>query len=116
MSIVIAYGEGDSEIVLLQGASQLDEVFVIGPDRVGHAHESCFYVVFSPKATAGAVSVETAHEKGYLGKWDQLGKIAWNGPDRVQYLGVPGIHLALRVRVSEAIRGGTVSVYGIGKS
>jgi hypothetical protein len=115
MSLLIEL-QKDGAPLLLDAVRDVDAVFVIGPERGKQIQECAVYVVFSPGTTGGAVAIETAPEAGYAGQWALLERVGWKAPDRVHYIGIPGVHLAVRVRVTEKILGGTVSVYGVAKT
>lgn len=86
----------------------------VGPERAMDMRHSCFYVVFSDGSTGGSVVIETAHRQGYEGDWAPRALVRWVKGHRAHYVGVTGLHLALRVRVVDPIQHGTVSVFGAG--
>jgi hypothetical protein len=106
----------DGSALLLEGARDRDTAFVIGPEKGQQIQDLGLYVVFGPGTTGGAVTIETAPERGFAGTWAVLERVAWKTPNRVHYVGVPGARLALRVRIDDPIRGGTVRVYGVGRT
>jgi hypothetical protein len=62
----------------------------------------------------GVVVVESGPYSGYQGTWHLLKEVEFQGPSRAVYVSIPGVHLAVQVRVVKAISNGSVSVYAIG--
>lgn len=110
MSQPIALSNRDDYQVLGPSESSVE----LGPERLAHVRELGFYVVFSPGAVGGVVVIEGAHRTGHTGTWDALRVVEWVGSDRAHYVAIPGVHLAVRVRVATAPVGGSVAVYAIG--
>ena len=87
---------------------------VLGPAAIGGAQEKTFYVVFSETAVSGTVVVETAHSPGHAGPWAFLGEAVCTARGQVVCLSIPGVHLAVQVRIDKMIIHGTASVYAVG--
>lgn len=99
----------------LTNASVLDTAGVLQRDAVPNIRELAVYVVFGPGTLAGAVQIEGAHDPSYTGTWAPIGSpVAWAAASRAHYVAITGAHIAVRVRVSTAIVGGTVNVYAVG--
>lgn len=98
--------------VLLEG-TDVDEAFVIPPERMTLCSELGVYVVFGPGVLAGAVVIECAPYANFNGTWAVLQTISCLADSRAHYYGCTGAHLAIRVRIVETIIGGRVSVYGV---
>jgi hypothetical protein len=112
MAVAIALNDREDHSLLLN-ASMVGDSATIGPDRLSHIQELALYVVFSKEAMGGRVIIEGAHLPGYPGRWVPLGDVEWVSSDAVEYRAVTGVHLAIRVRITEAPVGGAISVYGI---
>lgn len=97
---------------LLVGASKVGDQVTLGPERLTQAKELAFYVVFGPSAKTGTVMVEAAHSVGHVGEWAPLHRIDFTSPGKVHYVAITGTHLAIRLRVADAIVGDTASFYG----
>jgi hypothetical protein len=91
-------GAGVSETIELAGE----------PDNVG------VYIVWTGTPTAGAVSIETAHRADYAGVWAQLATSTFQS-NAVKYFSFEQSLNALRVRITTAVTGGSVSAYVIGR-
>ena len=87
---------------------------LIGPDPMAQATEKMFYVVFSEGTSGGAVEIATAHSIGFGGRWSVIKEIVWDGPAAAHAVSVPGVHLAIRIRVTKPIVLGTVTVLAVG--
>ena len=87
---------------------------VLGPAAIAAAQEKTFYVVFSDLAMSGTVVIETAHSPGHAGPWAFLGEAVCTARGQVVCLSIPGVHLAVRVRIDKMIIHGTASVYAVG--
>lgn len=77
----------------------------------GRAREIAVYVRFGPGTTGGAVTVETSYDPTFTGTWATLGTIAWTAANRDHVLLVTGSLVVVRVRISTAVTGGTVSAW-----
>lgn len=95
---------------LLLDAAKTGEC-VIGPER-GFARAG-IYVVFSESAKGGTVRVETAPDAGFAGAWDPITYVPWLAGYRTNYVSLVGPYLAVRIRITAPVIGGTVSVYGV---
>ena len=100
--------------LILNAQSDADVVGLIPGDIVRSVRELALYVHFGPGTSAGQVVVECAHSIHFTGTWANLGTVNWAAANRVHNVAITGTHLAVRVRISTAITGGTVSVYGTG--
>lgn len=78
-----------------------------------HTQESSIYIVFGAGTSAGAVVVETSHDRTFTGVWANLATVNWAAASRVHHVAITGIFRALRVRISTAIVGGTIDAYAI---
>lgn len=103
----------DREDGILLVAKDVGDQVAIGPIRMAHVRETAIYAVWSKDAMGGTLIIESAHHPGYAGQWHPLGEIAWVDKDSVQQRGYGGIHLAVRIRLTEPVENGTVTVYGI---
>jgi hypothetical protein len=83
---------------------------VLGPQTLFPARDVTMYIVWSTGTTGGTVVVEAAHDPGYTGTWAPIGTIVWSGANRVDEFAVQGVHLALRVRVTATVTGGTALI------
>ena len=81
---------------------------------LGQAREHAVYVEYGAGVSAGEVTVETASEKAFSGTWDVLTVIAWAAASRSHSYRTTGAYGAIRVRVTSAIVGGTVTVTYVG--
>lgn len=73
------------------------------------------YVVFSPGVSSGAVVVETAHDRNFGGTWSLVQNVS-AASNTVSSVPLSTPHAAVRVRITTAISGGTVSAYIVGRS
>lgn len=101
-----------SQTQLLAAQSVIDTKQNLG-NEVAHAEAVSVYAVFGAGTSAGAVVVEGAHDPNYTGTWAVLGTMTWAAATRVHNFAIVGNHIALRVRISVAIVGGTVDVYSL---
>ena len=81
---------------------------VLGPGTMSRIRELGVYVVASAGVASGVVLVEGAHSESYTGTWATLATITLTGASRVHYAAVTGVHLAVRLRISTVVAGGTV--------
>ena len=102
---------------LINGLSAVEATgTVLGPAYASQIRESTFYIVFGPGTTAGAVTIESAHDPAYTGTWaTQSTAVSWSAASRVHTVSITGVFLALRARISTGIDGGTVSVIVVGR-
>lgn len=112
MSVTPVALNNDEKALLLEGADPGLRV-EIGPERLSHCSEIGLYVVFGPKTLGGQVVIECAPFAGYGGTWAPLSTVNWTGPDKTHYYGCTGAHLAVRIRITKKVLGGSVSVYGV---
>lgn len=112
-----AYALGKREdYTLLDHGAEKDAAVRIGPEVLGQIRELGLYVTFSKGTLGGQVTVSTAPFVGHLGPWDPVrgGSVEWIAEGRTHYLSIPGVHLALEVRITKPIVGGTVTVHAVG--
>lgn len=103
-------------LLVMDAKSALDEVTdEISPVSLNNINELTWYLVFSAGVSAGKAKAEEAHDKNYAGTWALNGSEVSFGDDVVKTVKVTGISQAQRVRISEAIVGGTLSVYVMGR-
>ena len=100
--------------LILSAQSAAETVGLIPGNIVRSVRELALYVVFSAGCSAGAVVVEGAHSIDYTGTWANLATVNWAAASRVHNVAITGCHLAVRVRISSEITGGTIDVYGTG--
>jgi hypothetical protein len=88
------------------------------PDSVrGHYTEITIYILFSHGSSAGKVQIETASEYTYANTWAAVGStIDWAAEDSQKYAAITGVFGALRLRVTTAVTGGTVSAWIVASS
>lgn len=100
--------------LILNAQSAANTVGLISGDIVRSVRELAFYVHFGTGTSAGQVVVECAHSIDFTGTWANLATVNWAAANRVHNVAITGTHLAVRVRISTEIAGGTVDVYGTG--
>lgn len=92
---------------------------ILGPALCSQAREWTFYVYFRPGTTAGNVKIEAAHDAAFTGTWAQLGStVDWTAADRVHFVSITGVHLAMRARISTAadgVVGAGIDVFVVGR-
>lgn len=77
----------------------------------GRSREHTFYIYGAGTVSAGAVTIEEAHDPNYSGTWDAVASPVTVVSSTVDTVRVTGAFGALRARVSTAVTGGgTVSV------
>jgi hypothetical protein len=76
--------------------------------------EAGIHVEFSAGAAAGVVLVETASDPNYAGTWAILATVNWSAESKSHYVGLTGVYRCIRVRISSAVTGGTVTVWFVG--
>lgn len=101
---------------LASGISALDAAStVLGPAYSSRGREWTFYIRFNAGVSAGAMVVESAANPDETGTWAQQGStVNWVAASRVHTVSITGTFLALRVRVSDALVGGTGDVDVVG--
>lgn len=109
----VLFTQRDDHCVLEHAQHEGDSV-LIGPQILAGVRAMACYVVFGPKALGGTVIIEGAQAIGHVGEWAKLSEVNWVKGGRVHRLATSEPHLAIRIRVSRAILGDTVSVYAIG--
>lgn len=104
------------DYVLLDHAAEKDMAIRIGPEVLAQTRELGFYMTFSKGTLGGQVTVSTAPSVGHTGPWEPIrgGSVDWIAEGRTHYLSIPGVHLALEVRITKPIVGGTVTVHAVG--
>lgn len=102
----------DDRVLTAQSAANVEGIIRRG--QASAIRELTVYVVFSAGVTAGAVVIEAAHDPTYAGTWSNLGTVNWAAASRVHHVSITGVHLAIRIRISSAIVGGTIDAYAIG--
>lgn len=100
--------------ILTDASAQDTTSTVLGPSQLTKIQELTIYTVFGPGTSAGVVKIEGAHREDWTGTWAVLATITWAVASSVQLTAIAGVHLAVRVRVSTAITGGTVSAVAVG--
>ena len=113
METPVNFGSSPSNLIM-DALSALDAARIIPRQVISNVRESALYVVFGPGTTAGSVVVEAAHADDFTGTWANLATVNWAAANRVHIAAITGAHMVVRVRISVAIVGGTVSVYGLG--
>jgi len=99
---------------LLDGKSAMNAEGKLGPVEVANIQELTNYIVFGAGSSAGAVVIESAHDKDFTGTWHNLATVTWAAASRVHEVQITGLHNAIRHRISVAIVGGTVDSYIMG--
>lgn len=104
------------DYVLLDYVADRNVAIRIGPEVLAQVREVGLYVTFSKGTLGGQVTISTAPFVGHLGPWDPIkgGSVDWIAEGRTHYLSIPGVHLALEVRITKPIVGGTVTVHAVG--
>lgn len=107
-------------VLVMDAKTALDEV--TDPLRehlttveLSNINELTWYLVFSSGTSAGKAKAEEAHSFDYAGDWALSGSEVTFGDDVVKTVKVTGVSAAQRVRISEAIVNGTLSVYVMGR-
>lgn len=98
---------------VLRNVSKVGDQVILGPDRLRPANELTFYTVFGEGTVGGTVVFEGAHDPKFKGQWALLLRQDFANANRVHMFSDTRAHVALRIRVLDAVGGGTVSVYGI---
>ena len=98
---------------LLSAVADANTAAIIERQTVANVREFTVYVVFSAGCSAGAVVVEAAHSEDYTGTWSNLGTVNWAAASRAHPVSVTGCHIAIRVRISTAIVGGTIDAWAV---
>lgn len=96
---------------LFTGKSALNYAYTFDMYDAGRAYEIGIDIVFSAGCDAGVVVVECAHDASYAGTWANLATINWAAASRAHHAAITGVFRALRIRISTAINGGTISGY-----
>lgn len=99
---------------VLAAKSALNAVGPVQGDVLANARETAAYVVFGAGTSSGQVVVESAPFAGYAGTWAIVATVNWAAADKAHLAAITGVHLALRVRISTIIGGGTVDAYVVG--
>jgi hypothetical protein len=73
------------------------------------------YVEWSSGVSAGVVTIEEAYSQNYSGTWSTIGTVTTAAASSTDVYHQTGAFRSLRVRISTAVSGGTVTVYGIGR-
>lgn len=103
-------------VLVMDGLSALDAVTDdLNAVHLANINELTFYLVFSAGVSAGKVKAEESHDYNYTGTWALNGSEVVFGDNVVKTIKVTGVSKAQRVRISEAIIGGTLSVYAMGR-
>lgn len=83
----------------------------------GRSREHVFYIYGTGTVSAGAVTIEEAHDPNYSGTWDAVASAVTVVSNTVDTVRVSGCFGALRARVSTNVTGGgNVSVEYFGHS
>jgi len=88
---------------------------VVNAVHLANINELTFYLVFSAGCAAGKAKAEESHDGEYAGTWALNGSEVTFGDNVVKTVKVTGVSKAQRVRISEAIVGGTLSVWAMGR-
>jgi hypothetical protein len=83
----------------------------VGPGFMSNCRETAVYIAWGASTSAGAVTVETAHDTAYTGTWAPLAVVNWATQSKEDVVQITGVHLAIRARISTTVVGGTVSAY-----
>lgn len=70
------------------------------------------YVAWSAGCSAGVVTIETASDPDYTGRWAPLYSENWSAASIQDIIQISGALEAIRARISTPISGGTVTVTG----
>ena len=89
-------------------------VMTLGPAIVSRLRELAFYTTFGAGTTAGVFAVECAPDPDYAGTWHSLGTMTWGAANTIKYVGVAGVHLAIRVRATTPVADGTANIDVVG--
>lgn len=107
--------------VLAENLDTLDEtgpaVPCMGNSYVPMPSEIAVYITWGNSTSAGAVQLETSDQDDYAGAggWAPLGSpITWVAANKKDIIQITGRHGWIRLRVSTAITGGTVSARIVG--
>lgn len=97
---------------LLTGKSAADAtgIAVVPKEYVQRAGAKVVTVRFNAGSAAGVVLVEAADADDFSGTWATIATINWAAASRCHEAAISGPHIALRVRISSAITGGSVDV------
>jgi hypothetical protein len=102
------YGEVIPALITTQSA--LDTKASVDVGRFAFAAKLRFWVTFSAGTSAGAVKIESADDPNFAGEWATEATVTWSIANKQLSALVEGPFNALRVRISTAIVGGTVSI------
>lgn len=98
---------------LFAAKSTLDTSGALGPGILSQIRELSVYIVFGPGTTAGAITIEGAHDETFAGAWAPLKTVAWQQANRVHHVAVTGVHTVVRARISTAIENGDASAIAV---
>ena len=88
---------------------------ILGSAYCARAREWMFYILFGAGTSAGAITIESAHDETFSGTWAAQGSVvSWAAASRVHTVGLTGAFKCLRARISTAIVGGTASAFVVG--
>lgn len=96
---------------LFETATALNTKGTVSDDDCGKADAMSFYVVFAPATSAGQVTIEGSHDANYAGLWAAIAVVDFVQANRVHNVAITGNHIAIRARITDAIIGGSASVY-----
>ena len=82
---------------------------VIGPGRAARVKEWFFSVRFGAGTSAGVVTVEASDDPNDANSWASVGTMTWTAANKTEKLNFTGALPAVRLRISTAIVGGTVT-------
>lgn len=96
--------------VLFKGAKEGASATLSADATANYAHRT-FYVEWGEGVQAGEVTFESSRQE-FTGKWAREGVIICAQGHSAQRITLTGAYLAIRMRISKPVIGGTVEVYG----
>lgn len=96
---------------LLKAASKVGEQIIVPAESGIDFDSTSFYVEWSEQAKSGEVTFESGRA-GFAGQWALEKIIGFDGPYRTKRVTFTGAFLAIRIRVTQPVLGGSVDVYG----
>lgn len=94
---------------LFTAQSALDFSATLGPGRASRAKEWQVLARYGAGTSAGVVTVETAADPNDAGAWASVGTIPWTAASKTEKLQFTGTFHNIRVRISTAVVGGTIT-------
>ncbi len=100
---------------VLASAKEVGASAILEVEQIGWVSELAIYVEFEPETIGGLVVIETAPFPLYSRRWSERASVLWSDPPRLEWVGLKGAHLAVRIRVASRILGaGGVNVWVAG--